>query len=95
MLPLKIFPNFFFEIPKENFKEASSMLFARILAHYWIPHISAERDTWGTVVTSLGIGVCVPGDVEEPSQLLWDMQTALLLQLQSPFWVSRSQREWG
>lgn len=62
MLPLKFFPNFSFKIPKENFKETSSVLPAGVLAHYHIPRIRAECDMWGAVVTSLGTRVCRPGD---------------------------------
>lgn len=38
------------------------MLLARVLTHDRIPGISAERDVWGAVVTSLGSGVCTPTD---------------------------------
>lgn len=84
-------PNFFFEIPKENFKETSRMLLARVPTHDGIPGISAECDVWGAVVTSLGSGVCIPTDaLRSPANYSGMCRQLLCSGYKPPFGSDRS-----
>lgn len=74
------------------------MLLARVLTHDRIPGISAERDVWGAVVTSLGSGVCIPTDaLRSPASYSGMCRQLLFSGYKPPLGsdLSESGDEWG